>query len=131
MRRRHLTFPFSLFTFQFISRRRHHTFHLSLFTFHFISRRRRCSFYFYHSACLTTPDPRYKQKKVVRRQPFCIYYTCVAYALKSSTSEASLSSIYEAASVIFFAAYFTKTLAGATYSSASAAWRSTICEMMI
>ena len=35
MRRRHLTFPFSPFTFHFINmRRRHLTFPFSLFTFH-------------------------------------------------------------------------------------------------
>ena len=36
MRRRHHTFHFSPFTFQFINmRRRHHTFHFSPFTFQF------------------------------------------------------------------------------------------------
>ena len=42
MRRRHHTFPFSVFTFHFINtRRRHHTFPFSVFTFHFINTRRR------------------------------------------------------------------------------------------
>ena len=74
---------------------------------------------------------RYQQKKGCPKTTFLHVSLVVVYALKSSTSEASLSSIYEAASVIFFAAYFTKILAGAIYSSASAAWRRTICEMMI
>ena len=36
MRRRHHTFQFSVFTFQFNMRRRHHTFHFSVFTFQFV-----------------------------------------------------------------------------------------------
>ena len=47
MRRRHLTFHFSLFSFHFINmRRRHLTFPFSLFSFHFITRRRHLTFHF-------------------------------------------------------------------------------------
>ena len=52
MRRRHLTFPFSLFTFHFINmRRRHLTFPFSLFTFHFIWR---APHYYLHYLSLPT-----------------------------------------------------------------------------
>ena len=55
----------------------------------------------------------------------------ISYA-KSTTSSASDALIYDAASVIFLVAYFTKILVGLRYSAShSAAWRSIMCDIMM
>ena len=54
------------------------------------------------------------------------------YYAKSTTSSASDALIYDAASVIFLVAYFTKILVGLRYSAShSAAWRSIMCDIMM